>query len=110
MSRNLRGGRVKKGSYMMTGLLAVDFGVSAVTPSMAILGTLSSNSLLPLSYVGEIGIHTGIWAMTVPSLMKFSFPLCAVGLSGLASPIFTYYALRFVSTPVSLKQSILSSC
>jgi protein-S-isoprenylcysteine O-methyltransferase Ste14 len=62
------------------------------------------------SYVGEVGIHTGIWAMTVPSLLKFSSPLYAVGLAGPASPIFTYYALRYVSAlPPSSNDQFSSS-
>ncbi|EIN09848.1 DUF1295-domain-containing protein [Punctularia strigosozonata HHB-11173 SS5] len=48
------------------------------------------------NYVGEVGIWTGIWALSTASLQTAYFPRGTVALAA-ASPLFTYFLLRKVS-------------
>lgn len=48
------------------------------------------------NYVGEVGIWTGIWALSTASLQTAAFPTGTVALAA-ASPLFTWFLLRNVS-------------
>ncbi|KAK7452189.1 hypothetical protein VKT23_012292 [Stygiomarasmius scandens] len=48
------------------------------------------------NYVGEVGIWTGIWALSTAVLQTRHFPRGTVGLAA-ASPLFTYYILTRLS-------------
>lgn len=48
------------------------------------------------SYIGEVGIWTGIWALSTVSLQTVHFPAGTVAFAAI-SPLFTYYLLRYVS-------------
>jgi len=48
------------------------------------------------NYVGEVGIHTGIWLMASSCLTAPEFPFGTAALTA-ASPLFTYYLLSRVS-------------
>ncbi|KAF5353820.1 hypothetical protein D9758_010576 [Tetrapyrgos nigripes] len=49
------------------------------------------------NYVGEVGIWTGIWALSTTALQTHHFPRGTVALAGVASPLFTYLLLTNVS-------------
>lgn len=49
------------------------------------------------SYVAEVAFHTSLFALSCRSLAKSGIPGAAVGLAA-ASPMFTYFILRYVST------------
>ena len=48
------------------------------------------------SYVGEVGIWTGIWALSTTSLQTPYFPRLSLLIAAM-SPITTYCLLRYVS-------------
>ncbi|KAF9565400.1 DUF1295-domain-containing protein [Agrocybe pediades] len=48
------------------------------------------------NYVGEVGIWTGIWALSTASLQTMSYPRGTVALAAL-SPLFTWFLIRNVS-------------
>ncbi|PPR03077.1 hypothetical protein CVT24_012390 [Panaeolus cyanescens] len=48
------------------------------------------------NYVGEVGIWTGIWALSTTSLQTAAYPTGAVALAAL-SPLFAWFLLRKVS-------------
>ncbi|CAK5268650.1 unnamed protein product [Mycena citricolor] len=48
------------------------------------------------NYVGEVGIHIGIWALATGSLTSIHFPT-GTAVAALASPLLTYFLLRKVS-------------
>ena len=48
------------------------------------------------SYVGEVGIWTGIWALSTTSLQTPYFPRFSLLIAAM-SPITTYCLLRYVS-------------
>ncbi|KAI0261495.1 DUF1295-domain-containing protein [Gloeopeniophorella convolvens] len=48
------------------------------------------------NYIGEVGIWTGIWALSIASLQTAHNPRGSIALSA-ASPLFTYFLLRYVS-------------
>ncbi|EDR08703.1 uncharacterized protein LACBIDRAFT_297170 [Laccaria bicolor S238N-H82] len=48
------------------------------------------------NYVGEVGIWTGIWALSAASLERSFFPTGTVALAAI-SPLFTWFLLRKVS-------------
>jgi hypothetical protein len=52
--------------------------------------------LTPNSYVGEVGFHTGLFALSLRSLVAPGIPGAAIGLAA-TSPLFTYFILRYVS-------------
>jgi hypothetical protein len=47
------------------------------------------------SYVGEVGIWTGIWALSSASLQTIHYPRGTIALAAM-SPLFTYFLLRYV--------------
>ena len=47
------------------------------------------------SYVGEVGIWTGIWALSTAALQTAYFPKGTVALAA-ASPLFTWFLIRNV--------------
>lgn len=49
------------------------------------------------NYIGEVGIWTGIWALAATSLQTVHYPRGTVLLAAAASPVFTYYLLRYLS-------------
>jgi len=59
-----------------------------------------SNGLWSISrhpnYVGEVGIWTGIWALSTRALQTAHFP-AGVAMVATVSPLFTYYLLRYLS-------------
>jgi len=60
------------------------------------------------SYVGEVGIWTGIWALASTSLQSPSFPRGTVALAAI-SPLFTYGLLRYVSVVREFRAAPLMS-
>ncbi|KDR79009.1 hypothetical protein GALMADRAFT_244736 [Galerina marginata CBS 339.88] len=48
------------------------------------------------NYVGEVGIWTGIWALSSASLQTTAYPRGTIALAAL-SPLFTYFLIRKVS-------------
>ncbi|KAI0249150.1 DUF1295-domain-containing protein [Lactifluus subvellereus] len=56
------------------------------------------------NYVGEVGIWTGIWALSSASLQTAHYPRGTVVLAAI-SPLFTYYLLRYVSGVPPLERS-----
>ncbi|KAF7985634.1 hypothetical protein HWV62_2141 [Athelia sp. TMB] len=48
------------------------------------------------NYVGEVGVWTGIWALSTRALQTAHFPAGAAMAAGV-SPLFTYYLLRYLS-------------
>ncbi|KAI0279274.1 DUF1295-domain-containing protein [Russula aff. rugulosa BPL654] len=56
------------------------------------------------NYVGEVGIWTGIWAISSVSLQTTHYPKVAVALAAV-SPLFTYFLLRYVSGVPPLERS-----
>jgi hypothetical protein len=47
------------------------------------------------SYVGEVGVWTGIWALSTAALQTAYFPQGTVALAAI-SPFFTWFLLRHV--------------
>jgi hypothetical protein len=47
------------------------------------------------SYVGEVGIWTGIWTLSSASLQTIHYPRGTIVLAAM-SPLFTYFLLRYV--------------
>jgi hypothetical protein len=73
------------------------YGESAGIQSAFYLGYFTEMVLKPLSsYLGEVGIWTGIWALSVSALRTPFFPKGTVALAA-ASPLFTYLIIRNVS-------------
>lgn len=60
--------------------------------------------MLENSYVGEIGLQTAIWLLSTSSLQAAYYPRGIVALA-MASPLFTYYILRQVSTSFTSQPS-----
>ncbi|KAF8150655.1 hypothetical protein B0H34DRAFT_729718 [Crassisporium funariophilum] len=56
------------------------------------------------NYVGEVGIWTGIWALSTASLQTGVYPAGTVALAAL-SPLFTWFLLRNVSGVPPLERS-----
>ncbi|KAH9966250.1 DUF1295-domain-containing protein [Lactifluus volemus] len=56
------------------------------------------------NYVGEVGIWTGIWALSSASLQTIHYPRGTVALAAM-SPLFTYFLLRYVSGVPPLERS-----
>jgi len=56
------------------------------------------------NYVGEVGIWTGIWALSTASLQTAHYPKGTVALAAV-SPLFTYLLLRYVSGVPPLERS-----
>ncbi|KAG6896655.1 hypothetical protein C0992_006854 [Termitomyces sp. T32_za158] len=56
------------------------------------------------NYLGEVGIWTGIWALSTNSLQTSAFPRGAVALAAL-SPLFTWFLIRNVSGVPPLERS-----
>jgi len=48
------------------------------------------------NYIGEVGIWTGIWALSSASLQSSFYPKGTIALAGI-SPLFTWFLLRHVS-------------
>ena len=83
---------------MMKSLSQVVCGVSADTQSIHALSYQSSPYLtLVFSYVGEVGIWTGIWALSSSALQTPHYP-SGTTMFATISPLLTYYLLRYVST------------
>ncbi|KAJ3567517.1 hypothetical protein NP233_g6315 [Leucocoprinus birnbaumii] len=59
------------------------------------------------NYVGEVGIWTGIWALSTVSLQAPYFPAGTVVLAA-ASPLFTWFLLRKASSTTYLRDIILT--
>lgn len=61
------------------------------------------------SYVGEVGIWTGIWALSTRALQTPHYP-SGMAMVATVSPLFTYYLLRYVSVLshlLSLRSGVL---
>ncbi|KAH9983095.1 DUF1295-domain-containing protein [Russula compacta] len=56
------------------------------------------------NYVGEVGIWTGIWALSSSSFKTVHYPTGTVVLTAV-SPLFTYFLLRYVSGVPPLERS-----
>ncbi|KIM84218.1 hypothetical protein PILCRDRAFT_818555 [Piloderma croceum F 1598] len=56
------------------------------------------------NYVGEVGIWTGIWALSASALQTAHFPR-GTAMIATVSPMFTYYLLRYVSGVPPLERS-----
>lgn len=55
-----------------------------------------------ISYVGEVGIWTGIWGLSTSALQTPYFPRGTMALAAI-SPIFTYFLVRKVGAEPQLK-------
>ncbi|KAF8317930.1 DUF1295-domain-containing protein [Clavulina sp. PMI_390] len=49
------------------------------------------------NYVGEVGIHTGIWLLSTQALSNPAYPMGTAIFAALGSPIFTYFLLAKLS-------------
>lgn len=56
------------------------------------------------NYIGEVGIWTGIWALSTSTLQTVHFPP-GTAMLATVSPMFTYYLLRYVSGVPPLERS-----
>lgn len=83
-----------------------------VTRSLIICLSISNklNLLFTISYVGEVGIWTGVWALSIPAL-KANAPLLGnyAWLIAGVSPLMTYLLTRYVSGVPPLEVRSLSS-
>jgi steroid 5-alpha reductase family enzyme len=59
------------------------------------------------SYVGEVGIWTGIWALSTASLQSPYFPPGTAALA-VISPFFTWYLLRKVGPSILIRDVLLT--
>ena len=60
------------------------------------MGVLKTSCYIYCSYVGEVGLWTGIWALSTASLQTPFFPRYTA-LGAAVSPVVTYLLLRHVS-------------
>ena len=66
------------------------------TPEVRVYSFLLGFVSLYSSYVGEVGIWMGIWALSTASLETNFFPTGTIALAAI-SPLFTWFLLRKVS-------------